>query len=389
MGAVVPSHIPAVNALVRAHAGTISLGQGVVHYAPPPQVREWVGRFFADPENHKYKSEVGIPPLLDALTAKLGADNGLRVGDDSRVVVTAGSNMGFLHALLAITDPGDEVILPVPYYFNHEMAVTAASCRAVLVPTDARYQPRLEALEAAITPRTKAILTVSPNNPTGAVYPEATLRAVNALCRARGLYHISDEAYEYFVYGGARHFSPGSIVGAEGHTLSLFTLSKTYGFASWRIGYMVAPTHLYEAIKKIQETNVICPPVVSQFAALGALEAGGAFRAPRLADMAETRRIVLGELEALGGLADVSPSEGAIYVFLRLHTDREPMTLVERLVREHGVAVMPGTDFGAAGCSLRLSYGALSQQAASEGVGRLVRGLKAILGTCEGGRSEW
>ena len=138
--------------------------------------------------------------------------------------------------MLAIADSGDEIILPTPYYFNHEMAVTMADCQPVLVPTDGDYRLRLDALETAITPRTRAILTVSPNNPTGVVYSEESLRAVNALCRERGIYHISDEAYEHFVYGGAHHFSPGSIPGSEGHTITLHTLSKTYGFASWRIG---------------------------------------------------------------------------------------------------------------------------------------------------------
>jgi len=381
MKAVTPSHIPSVNALVQEHPGTISLGQGVVHYGPPDEARAGVERFFQDLENHKYKSESGIPMLIDAFREKMETENGFRIGEASRVVVTAGSNMGFLHAVLAVADPGDEIILPVPYYFNHEMAVTMADCLPVLVPTDGEYRLRLGALEAAIKPRTRAILTVSPNNPTEVVFSEASLRATNALCRERGIYHISDEAYEYFVYGSARHFSPGSIPGSEGHTITLHTLSKTYGFASWRIGSLVIPVHLNEAVKKAQETNAICPPVISQFAALGALEAGAAFRAPRLAELAATRAIFLRELEALRGRCDVSPSEGAIYLFLRLHMDGHPMTVIERLVKEYGVAVLPGTDFGVSdGCSLRVSYGALPQAMAAEGVGRLVRGLKAIIG---------
>ena len=381
MKAVTASHIPSVNALVREHPGTISLGQGVVHYGPPPEAREGVERFFRDPENHKYKSESGLPALIDAFRDKLEAENGIRVGDESRVVVTAGSNMGFLNAILAIADPGDEIILPNPYYFNHEMAVTMAGCRPVLVPTDSQYRLRLDELEAAITPRTKAILTVSPSNPTGVVFSEASLRAVNDLCRAQRLYHISDEAYEYFVYDGVQHFSPGSIPGSGGHTITLHTLSKTYGFASWRIGSLVIPAHLNEAVKKAQETVVICPPVVSQFAALGALAAGAAFREPKIAAFARTREIVMEELGSLGGLCEVSPSQGAIYLFLRLHTNMHPMTVVERLVKEHGVAALPGTDFGMTdGCGLRVSYGGLPQATAAEGMGRLVRGLETILG---------
>ena len=383
--AVRPSHIPVIAALLREYPDAITLGQGVVHYPPPDEARDAIGRFYADPNNHKYKAEVGIKPLIETFQAKLETRNGFNFGPDSRVVVTAGSNMAFLNAILAVCDPGDEVIVPVPYYFNHEMAITMASARPVLVPTGPDYQLRLDSIEAAITPKTRAVLTVSPNNPTGVVLNEASLWAVNELCRTRGLYHVSDEAYEYFVYDGVRHFSPGSVPGSAGHTISLFTLSKTYGFASWRIGYQVIPAHLLEAVKKIQETNVICPPVISQFAALGALEAGEAFLRPQLGEMAQTRRIVLGEMESLRGFCDVSPSDGAIYLFLRLDTDIAPMTLVERLIREHGVAVMPGTDFGLTdGCTLRLSYGALPQAKAAEGVGRLVEGLRTIVGRGRG-----
>ena len=172
--------------------------------------------------------------------------------------------MAFVNAVLAVADPGDEIILLAPYYFNHEMAVAMAGCRPVVVPTDARYQLRLDAIAPAITPRTRAVVTISPNNPTGAVYPEADLRAVNELCAARGVYHIHDEAYEYFTYDGAAAFLAGSIAGAAPHTISLYSLSKAYGFASWRIGYMVIPDALFEAVNKIQDTKLICPPLVSQ-----------------------------------------------------------------------------------------------------------------------------
>ena len=123
-------------------------------------------------------------------------------------------------------------------------------------PTDDLYQLQPALISEAITPRTRAVVTISPNNPTGAGYPEADLREVNELCRARRIYHISDETYEYFTYGGARHFSPGSLGGE--HTISLFSLSKAYGFASWRIGYMTIAESLFESIKKIQDTILIC-----------------------------------------------------------------------------------------------------------------------------------
>jgi aspartate/methionine/tyrosine aminotransferase len=300
--------------------------------------------------------------------------------------------MAFMNAMLAITDPGDEIILQTPYYFNHEMAVTMASCLPVLVATDENYQLRPSAIREAVTARTRAVVTISPNNPTGAVYSEAALREVNDLCRERGLYHISDEAYENFTYGGARHFSAGSISGSEGHTISLFSFSKAYGFASWRVGYMVMPDNLFVPVKKIQDTILICAPVISQYAAAGALKAGAAFCRDKLKTIAEVRTVVLSALEQINNLCTVPRADGAFYFLLRIHADRDTMELTERLIREHGVAVIPGTAFGMAdtpkgapsagsGCYLRVSYGALQKQTAAEGIGRLVKGLKTILRT--------
>ena len=213
--------IPVVAEWIRQVPDTISLGQGVVSYGPPPEAIAQVQRFLADADNHKYKPVVGMPELIEAFACKLAQENRIVLGAEAQVVITAGGNMAFWNALLAIADPGDEIILQTPYYFNHEMAVTMANCRPVLVSTDANYQLQPDAIREAVTPRTRAVVTVSPNNPTGAVYPEAALRAVNELCRERGLFHIHDEAYEYFVYEQARHFSPGSLPGAASYTISL------------------------------------------------------------------------------------------------------------------------------------------------------------------------
>src|SRR5258706_313577 len=166
--------IPVIADLIRACPRTISLGQGVVNYGPPPAALAQIERFLSAPENHKYQGVAGVPALLDGIAQKLATENRVPVGaaHGNCAMVTAGGNQAFLNAILAITDPGDEVILPVPYYFNHEMAITMANCRPVLVPTDANYQLDLDRLRAAITPRTRAIVTVSPNNPSVAVYPE-------------------------------------------------------------------------------------------------------------------------------------------------------------------------------------------------------------------------
>jgi len=373
--------IPVVGELIRSNPGTISLGQGVAYYGPPQQAIEAIQTFLANPENHKYKLVQGIPELLKVIEQKLETENGITL-DGRRIVVTAGANMGFMNAVLAITDPGDQIILQLPYYFNHEMAVVIADCKAVCVPTDDDYQLQPEAIAAAITGRTRAVVTISPNNPTGAVYRESDLRQVNEICRRSGIYHISDEAYEYFTYDGARHFSPGSIDGSGRHTISLFSLSKAYGFASWRIGWMVIPEQLYMPIKKIQDTILICPPVISQWAAVGAMKAGRQYCRDKMQMTTEIRQIFLDEVAGIADLVTVPRADGAFYFLLRVHEDLDPMELVRQLIERHKVAVIPGMTFGMEDkCYLRVAYGALHKDTAAEGIGRLVKGLKQILTT--------
>jgi aspartate/methionine/tyrosine aminotransferase len=379
MQAVQSPIIPVVAEMIRATPGTISLGQGVAYYGPPPEVQEAVRQFHVDPDNHKYKLVQGIDPLLEMIGHKLREENGIALSDAQRIVVTAGGNQAFLNTLLAITDPGDQIILSLPYYFNHEMAIGMVNCEAVCVPTDEHYQLRLDALSKAITNRTRAIVTVSPNNPAGVVYAESDLRAVNVLCRDAGIYHISDEAYEYFTYDGATHFSPGSIPGSNEYTISLYSLSKAYGFASWRIGWMVVPEHLYTAIKKAQDTILICPPVVSQHAAVAAMRVGVGYCREKLRAMTATRQVVLRTLKELSDLIAVPRSDGAFYFLLRVRTTMDPMVLTERLIREHQVAVIPSSAFGLTdGCFLRVAYGALSEEVAAEAIGRLARGLRQL-----------
>ena len=380
MSAVQSPVVPVVADLIRATPGTISLGQGVVCYGPPDSALRNV-LAHAGELNQYYGPVEGIPDLADRLQHKLFVENGIMIGEERSLVVTAGANMGFLNALFAITDPGDEVILPTPYYFNHEMAVRMLNCEPVCVETDQQFRITPEAVAAALTPRTAAVVTISPNNPSGAVYPEHSLRAINELCRERGVYHISDEAYEYFVYDDQAHFSPASLDGSARHTISLFSLSKAYGFSSWRIGYMLIPAHLHEAVRKVQDTNLICPPLASQYAALGALEAGREYCVDRIRQIARNRMFVLDELKKLDCLDGAVRSDGAFYTFLRLGTELSDMEIVERLVREFRIAVMPGSAFGMdRGCYLRISYGALDEATLEEGMHRLTGGLNVITG---------
>jgi aspartate/methionine/tyrosine aminotransferase len=379
LAAVQSPIIPVVSRWISETPGTVSLGQGVVSYGPPVAALDALRAFPADPDDHRYGAVEGEPALIALIEEKLRKENGIEVSGISRVVVTAGGNQAFMNAILAVADPGDEVILQVPYYFNHEMAIEMAGARVVPVQTDKEWQLDLAAIEAAITVRTRAVVTVSPNNPTGVVYPEVSLRAVNDLCRARGLFHIHDEAYEYFTYGGTRHFSPGSIKGAAAHTVSLYSLSKAFGMASWRMGYMVIPDVLWDAVNKIQDTLLICPPLVSQHAAVAALQVGRSYCRSHVERLDGIRVMMAETLSRPGVPCDVPPALGAFYYFLRVHTSMDALTMTERLIREHRVAVLPGSAFGASqGCHLRVSYGALDPQTAEEGINRLVGGVKEL-----------
>lgn len=202
---------------------------------------------------------------------------------------------------------------------------------------------------------------------------------MNDLCRERRIYHISDEAYEYFTYDGAEHFSPGSLESSAPHTISLYSFSKAYGFASWRIGCMVVPSDLMLSIRKIQDTALICATGVAQWAAVGALEAGVEYCRSKLASLTVVRDAVLAGLQGIGDRVTISPASGAFYQFLRVNSPLDSMQLVRRLIEEHQVAVVPGSTFGQAGCYLRVSYGALGLESAAEAVDRLAAGLKSIL----------
>ena len=212
------------------------------------------------------------------------------------------------------------------------------------------------------------------------MYSQNSLYALNTLCRERDIYHISDEAYEYFTYEGVRHVSPGSFANSRKHTISLYSLSKAYGYASWRIGYMVVPIHLLESVQKIQDTILICPTVISQYGAIGALEAPDEYIQHHVEHIAHVRKIVLEALDTVKDLCEITIGEGAFYFFLKVNTQMKDIDLVKRLIQEFKVAVIPGSTFGIEnGCYVRVAFGALQQETVTEGINRFVTGLRAIL----------
>mgnify|MGYP000944420278 CR=1 FL=1 len=378
--AVADPIIPVLGALIDRHPGTLSLGQGMVAFGPPPDALARTGDALGDLAIHQYQQSDGLPSLVERFAEKLRRENHTPLGG-RRVIVAAGGNMAFLELMLVLLDPGDEVVFPAPYYFNYPMAVDMAGGRSVVAATDRDYQLDLEAIERAITPRTRAIVTISPNNPSGAVYPASVLRAVNALCADRGLYHVSDEVYEYFTFGDTPHYSPASEAGTEAHTIALYSMSKAYGMAGWRIGFMVVPEALYEPLLKVQDTNVVCPTIASQVLASHALDVGRAYCDAQVRPLRELRDRALARLRDIGDACAVPPSEGALYLLPRVATDLDSMTVATRLVEDFGVAVVPGAAFGLTdGCYLRVAYGAVDPRELDEALARLTRGLAHIAG---------
>ncbi len=375
MAAVQPPVVPMVGRLVAETPGALSLAQGMVFYPPPPAALEAARDYLAANDGAAYAPVEGLPELRTAITAKLRSDNGIDCERDGQhVMVTAGANMAFVNAVLAISAPGDEVILLRPYYFNHEMSIRMLGCVPVVVDCDDDYLPDPAGIAAAITARTRAVVTVSPNNPSGAILPATTLAAIDGLCAAAGLWHIRDEAYEYFRFDAQPPVPPGG----AGHTIYLYSLSKSYGFAGWRIGYSVAPEPLREAMVKAQDSNLICASRVTQVAALACLQTGPAYCRQHLPRLQRTREQLLAALAPLAPAIGMNAPAGAFYLMLRLDTDRDDMSVVEQLVRNAGVGVLPGSAFGLSGpCTLRVSYGAL--QDPTEAIRRLADGLVAIV----------
>lgn len=385
--------IPRVGALTAAHPGTLSMAQGMVDWGPPATVLEAVQAALAgaqaDPSAaaalDRYGPMQGDPELLAALGAHLQRAHGLDL-EGSALLVTAGSNMAFQILMQVLCDPGDEVILPAPWYFNHVMAVQLAG--GVPVLPDAGLFPDPDQLAAAISPRTRAIVTVSPNNPSGVVIPPERLAAINALCAGRGLLHISDEAYAAFVHGQVAHGSPAAAPGAAAHTVTLQSFSKAYGMAGWRLGYAALPQPLLAALAKVQDTNLICPPRLNQRAAVAALAAGPAWLQPRLESLRQRRLQLLQNLRQArqAGLPArlLREPDGAFYALLQVRTPLTGLELVERLITEHGVASLPGESFGLPATGgeavLRLSYGLLSPDQLEQALQRLCAGVTALAG---------
>jgi len=307
-----------------------------------------------------YSENAGLLALREEIAAKLARDNNIEAAP-SEILVTVGAIEGLAAAVMAVIDPGDEVILPSPTYSTHIRQVVIASGKPVLVPTleDDGFTLDIDAIERAITPRTKAFMFCTPNNPTGTVFSEDQLRRLAAVCLEHDLTVITDEAYEYFTYDGNRHFSIGSIPEMRKRVISCYTFTKTYAMTGWRIGYLHADADMIPHIGKAHIPFAICAPVVSQYAALAALEGPqdciAHFRDHYLA----SRNLMCDRLDALDSVFTYHRPEGSYLMFPKILLDegRDSTAFCKKLLKEARVSTTPGIAFGPTGQQhLRLSF---------------------------------
>jgi len=303
-----------------------------------------------------YTETVGLERLRFALAEKLSAANGIGADPRSELLVTPGAMGALFTAVQVLCDPGDEVLVPEPYWPNYRGHVASADAEFVALPTDDAFVPEPETLAAAATEDTTAVVLNTPANPTGAVVPPERLKALGAVAADNDLWIVADETYEDLVYDGATHHSLASAAGRFEHTVTIHSFSKSYAMTGWRVGYASAPEHVVDAMRVLQEHTISSVAEPAQIAARAALDNREVV--DRIHDaFAARRELILDRLDAIGGI-DPGQPEGAFYVFAdvsELATDSH--AFVERLMDDVGVAAVPGSVFGDAGEDhVRFSY---------------------------------
>ena len=359
--------------------GVASLAVGEPDFPTPPHIVEAGQKALRDGFT-RYSPNAGYLNLREAIAEKLARSNGIHVDPVGEVFVTVGGMEALMLTLMTGIDPGDEVIITDPGYTNYAAQITLAGGVPVFVPTDLErgYLPELAAMEAAITPRTRALLINSPSNPTGAMYSPDLIGAIADLACRRDLLLISDEVYEALTYGDIPHVSPAALAGMRDRTVSIYSFSKTYAMTGWRVGYLAGPAPMLRTMATLQEQVASCVNAAAQQAALAAVT-GPQDCVDRMREAYDRRRrFVVERLNAIPGVRCPMP-DGAFYVFPDVRAlARDTVDLADRLLSEHGVVVSPGEAFGPRSAGfLRLSY-ASSDQMLADGIDRLAAGLEAV-----------
>ncbi|MBQ6644601.1 MAG: pyridoxal phosphate-dependent aminotransferase [Saccharopolyspora sp.] len=367
-------------ALKAAGRPVIGFGAGEPDFPTPQPVVDAAIAACSDPRNHRYSPASGLPELREAVAAKTLRDSGYQV-EPSQVLITNGGKQAVYQAFAALLDPGDEVLLPAPYWTTYPEAITLAEGKPVVVPTDdsTGYLASVEQLEAARTPRTKVLLFNSPSNPTGAVYPPEQIAAIGRWAVEHGIWVITDEIYEHLVYGDAEHVSmPVAVPELADTCVVLNGVAKTYAMTGWRVGWMIGPNDVIKASTNLQSHLSSNVANVSQRAALEAVSGPLDAVAEMRSAFDRRRRKIVDLLSAIPGVSCPEP-EGAFYVYpsvkgllgkeIRGQRPQTSVELAEIVLEQAEVAVVPGEAFGTPGY-FRLSY-ALGDDDLAEGVGRV------------------
>ena len=373
-------------ALKAAGEPVIGFGAGEPDFPTPPNVVEAAQRAAADPANHRYTPAPGQPELREAIATKTARDSGLEV-DPANVVVTNGGKHALYNVFMSLIDPGDEVLIPAPYWVSYPAQVQLAEGTVVAVPTDKAtgFRAPVDVLEAHRTPRTKAVVFVSPSNPTGAVYPREEVEAVGRWAAEHGIWVITDEIYEHLVYGGTTaHSLPVVAPEAAERTIVVNGVAKTYAMTGWRVGWSIAADEITQGIAKLQSQMTSNVSNVAQAAAVEALIGDQSAVGEMREAFDRRRRLAVERLSAIEGVQVVKP-EGAFYVFPSFEAilGREiagrqvatTLELADVLLDEAKVALVPGEAFGLPGYA-RLSY-ALGDDDLAEGIERIAKLLAA------------
>ncbi|MEH2050299.1 pyridoxal phosphate-dependent aminotransferase [Nostoc sp.] len=325
----------------------------------------------------KYGAAAGEPKLREAIAHKLKIDNGLDYKSEN-VIVTNGGKHSLYNLIVALIDPGDEVIIPAPYWLSYPEMVTLVGGVSVIVPTDATtgYKITPEQLRTAITPKTKLFILNSPSNPTGMVYTPDEIKALAQVVVDADIFVVSDEIYEKILYDGAEHISIGSL-GKEifDRTLISNGFAKAYSMTGWRLGYLAGPVEIIKAASTIQghSTSNVC--TFAQYGAIAALQSSQDCVEEMRQAFAKRRQVMLDRLNAIPGLSTAKP-DGAFYLFPDISkTGLKSLEFCDALLEEHQVAVIPGIAFGADD-NIRLSY-ATDLATIEKGIDRLEKFVKS------------
>ena len=385
VGAITPSATLAITAkaqeLRAAGESVIGFGAGEPDFPTPDYIVEAAAAACRDPRNHKYSPAGGLAELKEAIAAKTARDSGLEAAP-SQVLVSNGGKHAVFNAVSAVVDPGDEVLLPAPYWLTYPEPVALSGGVTVPVPAGASqgYRVTVEQLEAARTPRTKALIFTSPSNPTGAVYPEAEIAAIGRWAAEHGVWVIADEIYEHLVYGDDRHHSlPVLVPEVRDRCIVVNGVAKTYAMTGWRVGWMIGPPDVVKAALALQSHTTANVCNVAQAAALAAVSGPLDAVAEMRSHFDRRRRRMHEMLSGIDGVVCPEP-QGAFYAFpdmagvlgrdLGGTAPATTLELARILLEQAKVAVVPGEVFGAPG-GIRLSF-ALADDDLVEGVGRIV-----------------